>query len=225
MEDPFRFWVACWTRAKRRASSKRSVSINTIIRANRRAAILACLGFPKLWNRKPMKAMGVFLAAALGACSLSASAGIAWSLVKSQEGRYAVSMPGTVADMQIPIKAKQYKLMLKYKVSQGDDEVLYLVGYVDLPKDNVIASTPDAILDWFRVAAATKDGMTLLGQRSIDLKGVPGRELTWRQKDKSLCLGRIYLNNNRLYLTSLNIADGKPVPADLDRFFSSFRML
>ena len=146
-------------------------------------------------------------------------------MVKSPDGRYSINMPGTVADMQYPIRAKQYQLMLKCKVSQGTDEVLYLAGYLDLPKDNVLASTPDAILDWFRVAAATKDGMSLLGQRNIDLKGVPGRELTWRQKDKSLCLGRIYLSKNRLYLTSLNIAEGRPVPPDLDRFFGSFKML
>jgi hypothetical protein len=64
----------------------------------------------------------------------------------------------------------------------------------------------------------------VLSNRVIKLKANPGREFTVRKDDGKVALARVYLKGTRIYQLMMILEAGKPVPAELDKFFESFRI-
>ena len=171
-----------------------------------------------------MRRIGFALVLAV-ACSALGWAGGAWTAFKSAHGKFSVNLPSSPMTMKIPLDVKGVKLELNMIAARDSAESFYTVAYCDLPADKVAGADPEVILDRFVGGIQKNMKGDVLSNRSIMLKNVPGREFTVKKDDGKVALARVYYRSARIYQVMMLIDAGKPVPAELDKFFESFRIL
>lgn len=171
-----------------------------------------------------MRRIGFILLAAL-CCSAVGVAASSWSAFKSPAGKFTVNLPSAPMTLKIPLDIRGDKLELNMIAARDSAESFYTVAYCDLPADKVASSEPETILDRFVDGIQKNMRGDVLSSRSIMLKRVPGREFTVKKSDGKIALARVYYRGARLYQVMMLLEVGKPLPADLDKFFDSFRIL
>lgn len=157
-------------------------------------------------------------------CTAIASIDSAWSAFKSPHGKFSVSLPSAPMTMKMPLDIKGVKIELNMVAARDDAESFYTVAYCDLPADKVSASDPETILERYVGGIQKNMKGDVLSNHSIKLKAIPGREFSIRKDDGKVALARVYLKGTRIYQLMMILEAGKPVPADLDKFFESFRI-
>jgi len=171
-----------------------------------------------------MRRIGIALVFVVALATIGWASG-AWTAFKSAHGKFSVSLPSSPITMKIPLDVKGVKLELNMIAARDNAESFYTVAYCDLPADKVASSEPETILDRFVGGIQKNMKGDVLSNRSIMLKNIPGREFTVKKDDGKIALARVYYRNARIYQVMMLLETGKPVPADLDRFFESFRIL
>ncbi len=154
----------------------------------------------------------------------ASSPSVRWQQFRSQSGRFVVSIPGTpkeeVDRAQKPGEFDSYSFM----VDQGNSA--YFVSYYDLP-GQLAADKTQSFLNGVR-DGAIKDGKAqILTDQDIRLGRYPGKSIKYMDQEGITYYCRMYVVNQRLYLTLVAIAKGQDsyFSGDAQRFLNSFRLL
>ena len=170
----------------------------------------------------------LLIATTVGMRTLLTPAQVTWQEFKSVPGGFTVQMPGTPKDQTQSVAQATGDLTLhNFTVEDGNNA--YIVSYVDFPADDFARSDADTVLD-STVNGSVSSGKGALSSKStITLGGYPGRlaEFTTAangQLPATSVKGHYYLVKERLYQV-LAIAPQGKLPAEADKFLSSFKLL
>jgi hypothetical protein len=152
-----------------------------------------------------------------------------WKTLISAEGHFEVSTPGELQPVSQSVNTQSRRLVM-HAFTLNTPREFYTVTYIDYP---LVTSDPAMIergFDGGRDRTLTNGGK-LVGERSISLDGIPGRELIV-QDSNGLQKTRMYYLKGRLYQVSLAIkkatqdAEGmnRLTDATATRFFDSFKV-
>ena len=171
----------------------------------------------------------VFIGAVAGGLTLlSRAQPKAWSEFTSTSGGFAVQMPGTPKDQTQSVAQATGDLTL-HNFTVEDRDYAYIVSYVDFPAGTIVQSDADAFLDSTVDGSVSSGKGELKSQSAITLGGYPGRLAEFTtvangQLPATSIKAHYYLVKDRLYQI-LAIAPQGQLPAEADRFLSSFKLL
>jgi hypothetical protein len=72
---------------------------------------------------------------------------------------------------------------------------------------------------------ANSPGASMVGEKEITLDGNPGRETVLKAPDKGTLVVRMYAVRPRIYLLFTGGKNFQPTSPEIEKFFSSFRLL
>jgi hypothetical protein len=144
-----------------------------------------------------------------------------WRRFTAQRAGFSVVMPGTP-------KERKERGLTAFEVTRDEESVRYAAGFLDLP----VAPGSDRrlqneVYEGIRKGAA-KEAVKLLSYRTIVLRGVPGREMTFELPNNLVARWRVYLVNRRAYFASVTTTPenlNRGLATSIDVFFSSFQIL
>ncbi len=144
-----------------------------------------------------------------------------WRIVRSEPGRFEVSLPGAArTSLETLYTAAGNLTQHQFLVNLG--QRAFMVTYVDYPATSVKELGPRKIFANIREGVRA-DGATDLRQGTLTLGQHPGNALSYRKEGKFWVKSRLYLVGNRLY--QLTVTGQKPLePAEVGRFFESFKV-
>ncbi|MCI0464730.1 MAG: hypothetical protein L0Z62_48015 [Gemmataceae bacterium] len=153
----------------------------------------------------------------------------AWQLFAHAEGRFEVLMPGQPREqVQMVAIPDGHMAGPTFMVELNGGMLAYGATFQDIPGHIAVQLPPERRLDNSREGALISANGRLRKETRIDYHGHPGREWEIEIPENNLVIvQRTYLIRlgNRWRLYSINAtAPGGPAPADLQKFFGSFRI-
>ena len=144
-----------------------------------------------------------------------------WHRVRSEAGRYTVTMPGVVrTSVQAASSVYgRHDVFFTVSISTG---VTYAVMYVDIPVGAL--AQPRAVLDRAVESAMDDFGATLQTATASWISEFEGREFQATNLRGHPLFGRVYLVGARLYRLSVSGLNQRASAESADRFFGSFEL-
>ncbi len=140
-----------------------------------------------------------------------------WKEWASPKGSFAVLMPGSPVEETEKDKDGSVDYYLKY---ESEKDIFYVM-YTDIPSvAQASAEEVKQILDRLPGEFVKGAEAKLLSQKSLSLTGYPAREFEFTFSNGIPGKGRVYLVNQRLYVT---IA-ATPQQENAQKFLTSFRL-
>lgn len=172
--------------------------------------------------RRNLSGWSIVLALFVGC--LANAVGAAWKEFTSKEGGFSVLMPGTPKHTKdnLPAELVQHSFMLQL----DGDHVTYLVAYIDYPKPAL--GSADKIKKRMDVS---RDGLVqpmkgkVQDEKTISLKGHPGRSFTTKLPDGGTWPIRIYAVKQRIYQLAVMNDKGHGSSKEALKFLESFTLL
>jgi hypothetical protein len=150
-----------------------------------------------------------------------------WQTFTSQNGHFAVLMPGTPKSEVDSVKTLIGTVDLHSFMVETDD-FAYFVAYGDFPPAFVQSADTDAMLDGARDGAVADVNGSLVSERRISVQGFPGREL-WIEatvsNQKGLAQARMILVGNRFYQVLVVGPKERFAESQAERFLNTFQVL
>lgn len=155
----------------------------------------------------------------------STNMGSGWQEFTSQEGRYAVLIPGTPEEQELTAETG-----LRAKVARAETEgMTYMVIFSDLPQESLQLGEEEFFKQFQEnvVAKVESDSGAKLEKSEavpITLDGNPGRELTLEAKGQGSRM-RIFLVGGRSYQVVASGSSGQLTARETGTFLDSFRLM
>ncbi|MDD5005223.1 MAG: hypothetical protein PHS93_01805 [Candidatus Omnitrophica bacterium] len=150
-----------------------------------------------------------------------------WKKYISNEGGFAVSMPGAPTSQKIilPTDFGQTYLYV-FLLNRKDDNCAYSVSYVDYPAELFQKKSTDRILEDARLGAIRNIQGKLVSESPISLKGNPGKEFIIESGNGEIVVkARVFLVKQRFYELMVTTSKQKSTSFDIKKFLDSFRLL
>jgi hypothetical protein len=143
-----------------------------------------------------------------------------WSMLVSKEGQFKIAMPKERMDKKQAVKTGTGQVLnVIMVVAEGANDSLFVVSYTDYPEADLKKGPIAKRLDQARDGAATSAGGKPAKEKSLDLKGHPGRDFCIDKNGEIVARMRIYLVKRRLYqVTVFGAAPESETKAFLDSF-------
>src|SRR5437868_6266059 len=100
-----------------------------------------------------------------------------WRVFTSNEGAFAIALPGTPAQSKQRVLTAAAALDVFLFVVETKDDGALVVSYCDMPADEVKPGSEAKRLDLARDGAVTNARGKLRSEKECKLSGFPGREL------------------------------------------------
>lgn len=133
-------------------------------------------------------------------------------------------MPNKPTQEVEPVETDAGKLDCHMLIGSIDDIEAFIVSYVDFPSISTDRDFINRILDGGRNQLLSKKERKLLSETSITFDGFAGRELAIEERDGQMLI-RTYWVRRRLYDLIAIAQKGKQDQANVDRFFTSFKLV
>jgi hypothetical protein len=150
--------------------------------------------------------------ALLAACSPE----LDWHELRSEEGRFVAALPGKPKLDEHELSGRPGAIMRLWSARGGG--AVYGVGYVDDAKVDI------ALVERTRDALTANIAGRLVEDRQIAQGDARGREFKAESADAFLA-ARVFVAGGRLYQVAVVGKKSRVAEADLETFFSSFRVL
>ncbi len=139
-----------------------------------------------------------------------------WREVRSDAGRFVAVLPGKPKLEERELSGRPGMVMHLWSARAGD--AVYGVGYADAP------GADPALVERTRDALAANIGGRIVADREITVGPARGREFR-AESDKATLIGRLLVDDRRLYQAALIGRREAIEAAGAETFFSSFRVL
>jgi len=149
-----------------------------------------------------------------------------WENFSCSEGRFTFLVPTKPTVTNRELNSKVGKLTL-YSYTSGNGVALFIGTFGDYPNAADDSDEAERILDSVRNGVIRGASAQLVSEKSMRVKGHPGRELTGTARVEEMDViytWRIFLVNRRLYqLTAATLSTNANHP-DLTKFLNSFEL-
>lgn len=143
-----------------------------------------------------------------------------WKRFTSKSGGFSIVMPGT------PAERKQNGLT-QFELIRDQESVRYAVGILNLPvAPKTDKKLQNEVYEGIRRGAANGQA-ELLSFRTIQLNGLPGREMNFKLPDNMVAKWRVYLVDRRAYfinVTTTKANQERGLATSIEVFLNSFRL-
>lgn len=147
-----------------------------------------------------------------------------WQTFAPTGGRFSILMPDTPVPLGTSFSVAGREMQLQqFVASQQNDQVVYMVGWMDLPEGGVKPSEVESSLNSVRDGFRNRLGGQLLQEFPLALSGHPGRHFKLSaQVDNRpyLVTQRVYLRGDRLYQITTMVP--RPLEGNLQGSISGF---
>ncbi|NJN63331.1 MAG: hypothetical protein HC795_19055 [Coleofasciculaceae cyanobacterium RL_1_1] len=140
-----------------------------------------------------------------------------WQVFNSDAGGFSLLMPGE------PIESESDGVK-SYSVTRAKESVTYTVSFIDFPTNptqetNGITEAFTGIKD-----GIVEEGGKIRDEKTVAIKGFPGKELRVSMPDGALTRVRSYIVGKRLYLVMASTNNEQNLQKSLQGFLDSFRV-
>lgn len=141
-----------------------------------------------------------------------------WNEFSSQQGGFAVSMPGTPKEEAETNEDGS----TEHTFSLTSDDSAFLIQYSDIPDIEKLSKAKiTQLLDEAPNDIAKNANAKLIAAKTVSLDGYPGKEFEFSFSEGVNGKGRVYLVKQRLYI----IVGMTTQPDNVQKFLDSFRLL
>ena len=146
-----------------------------------------------------------------------------WQELKSEQGGFSVSMPGTPEYKKHIVNTSSGMLDL-HEYSLNKPDIAFSASYCDYPAEVVKQTTKQIMLNNVRDGVIAGMHGRLLSELIIEMKGHPGRQLHAEiSSGAGIMEGRIYIVENRLYQISVATGKQNAFSTDIGKYLDSFK--
>lgn len=147
----------------------------------------------------------------------------AWQEFTSEEGNFAVMMPGAPA-YQKSTQPTALGPIDMHLFTIENRQNAYIVMYSDYPE--AVTKTPvESLLDGGRNGALASTKGTLINEQNLSLDGFPGREINVNLPDRGLMKLRVFMVRQRLFQVMAMGTKEIIEHEDTAKYLASFRLL
>lgn len=161
----------------------------------------------------------------------SSAAKSVWQTFNPSGGRFSILMPGSPVPLGTSFTVEGQEMQLQQFVSaQQNDQVVYMAGWMDLPKGGIRAGELEDSLDSVRDGFRKRLDGRLLQEFTMTLSGHPGRhfKMSARVDNRDYVITqRVYLRGDRLYQLTTMVPQGLEgsLQGSVSGFLKSFKFL
>jgi hypothetical protein len=148
---------------------------------------------------------------------------VAWKEFVSVEGKFAVEMPGDPTSNTIATPTQEGTLFTYTTSSPASAVEQYSVSWTEYPKESIESRGTEKTFNRMRDALVKFKEGKVLEETALTTKPFPNRTVTFSTSDGKVYRVQFYFSGNRIYQVMAETK--KSNPEDLDRFFTSFKIL
>jgi len=157
-----------------------------------------------------------------------------WFWLVSEEYGYKIEFPVEPEERPKVVNSEIGELKLNvflYDASLrgNDDNLVYMVNYIEYPEDEIHSDNTEILTDLFRNSvegAVINVNGELLSEKEIQLGQYPGRELRIDYKNgMAIIRMRMYLVENKMYMIQTITETNKEANNSITRFMDSFELI
>jgi hypothetical protein len=183
------------------------------------------MNFPRIARILPL----ILLAVVLSASGQTDT----WTSYTSKTSGFTVMLPTTPTEetQMVPTEFGEQEMIVTgcdASVIPDSPNMAYIVTYAEYPADKFEANNKEATDQYLR---GTIDGMVrntegkLLSETTIDMDGIPGREVRISLAEgMGVLTSRVYLNRNKSYTLAVVTEAANDQNTSIGRFFNSFQL-
>ncbi len=146
-----------------------------------------------------------------------------WATFEPDDGAFSILFPGKPEEQTESVSTAIGDIETQFFIAEQKDRA-YSVNYADYPREIIIVSDAEAMLDGAGMGAVSNVDGELLDEKEITLDGYPGREIEIEVKEDDIIVrARFYLVENRLYVVQA-VSKSKASAPDIDKFLDSFQL-
>lgn len=230
-EDPIELWVGkndfLLRKLKRELKREGTYGPETSIREEFRRKIQVDQSIPEVvFNYKPPIPLTPAKDIDTAAMEKLLNPGpVAWSDFRSEEGKFSVLMPQKPVSQAATVETPQGRFEQHFFMA-SHSPFIFMVGYMDLPKQSLAANDVDGFFDGVRDQFVKEAEGKLASESSLSMEGHPGREIKVTLFRGELRL-RLLLVGERLYqlaLTNFEKVSEADKEEAVKKFFTSFKL-
>ncbi|NJN78340.1 MAG: hypothetical protein HC803_08460 [Saprospiraceae bacterium] len=158
-----------------------------------------------------------------------------WEIFQSEAGKFQIEMPQLPAYVSKVLDTKNGELTMNAFMHEGeaevDDNILYMISYIDYPEDQVNAENMDkeTLVKFYegsaKGAASSMDGK-ITAEAEVEVFGYEGRNFRIDYLDgQAIMRMQVILVKNRIYALQTVALPDNDENAAQNRFFNSFELL
>jgi hypothetical protein len=143
----------------------------------------------------------------------------------SAECRFSVLMPGPPIEETKSIPAGKFQLLQrKFSVFRNDSRELFMVFYMDWPKEIHERLGTEGALDTLAKGVVADSGGRLVEQRVIKSDDIPGIEIKVDVPNTGRMTARVFQYGTRSYQVSVGMPTAKAASNEIRDFLDSFHI-
>jgi hypothetical protein len=147
-----------------------------------------------------------------------------WQRYTPEDARFEISMPAEPKFSLQYIDTGKNMLPLNMVSANPDMRDDFLVSWTDYSKAAKMPTASDRTFDKMRDALAQQKNAQVLSERSVTLRGNPGRFFTMRTEDGQVADVVFYFTRSRVYQVMAQTRCGDESKQSRERFIESFKL-